>query len=80
MDFLLLFSSRQRVVFEVDGKQHYSEGDTASPAFYSEMVAEDRRLRLTGYDVYRFGGAELMKPDAKQMLAEFFNQLTELMR
>jgi hypothetical protein len=60
MDFLILFSSRHRVVLEVEGKQHYANGDTASPALYSEMVSEDRRLRLAGYEVYRFGGAELI--------------------
>lgn len=80
MDFLILFSSRHRVVLEVDGKQHYAKGDTASPDLYSEMVAEDRRLRLAGYEVYRFGGAELMKNDADTMLAEFFDQLAERMR
>lgn len=79
MDFLILFSSRHRVVLEIDGKQHYASGDTASPALYSEMVAEDRRLRLTGYEVYRFGGAELMKNGADTMLAEFFDQLAERM-
>lgn len=79
MDFLILFSSRHRVVLEVDGKQHYANGDTASPALYSEMVAEDRRLRLSGYEVYRFGGAELMKSGADKMVAEFFNQLAERM-
>lgn len=80
MDFLILFSSRHRVVIEVDGKQHYANGDTASPALYSEMVAEDRRLRLTGYEVYRFGGAELMKSGAGKMVADFFDQLAEHMR
>ena len=35
MDFLLLFSDRQRVVIEVDGKQHYAKGSTASPELYS---------------------------------------------
>lgn len=80
MDFLILFSSRHRVVLEVDGKQHYANGDTASPALYSEMVAEDRRLRLAGYEVYRFGGAELMREDAGTRLAEFFDQLAERMR
>lgn len=80
MDFLILFSSRHRVVIEVDGKQHYANGDTASPALYSEMVAEDRRLRLTGYEVYRFGGAELMKSGADKMVADFFDQLAEHMR
>lgn len=79
MDFLILFSSRHRVVLEVDGKQHYATGDTASPALYSEMVAEDRRLKLSGYEVYRFGGAELMKNGADKMLAEFFDQLAERM-
>lgn len=80
MDFLILFSSRHRVVLEVDGKQHYANGDTASPTLYSEMVAEDRRLRLSGYEVYRFGGAELMQKGADTMVAEFFDQLAERMR
>ena len=80
MDFLILFSSRHRVVLEVDGKQHYANGDTASPTLYGEMVSEDRRLRLSGYEVYRFGGAELMKDGAEKMVAEFFDQLAERMR
>ncbi|UDF19338.1 hypothetical protein [Rhodococcus qingshengii] len=79
MDFLILFSSWHRVVLEFDGKQHYANGDTASPALYSEMVAEDRRLRLAGYEVYRFGGAELMKSGADTMIAEFYDQLSERM-
>lgn len=44
------------------------------------MVAEDRRLRLAGYEVYRFGGAELMKSGADKMVADFFDQLAEHMR
>ncbi|WP_418345866.1 hypothetical protein [Rhodococcus pyridinivorans] len=80
MDFLILFSSRHRVVLEVDGKQHYARGDIASPALYSEMVAEDRRLRLAGYEVYRFGGAELVASSANDMLADFFTQLADRMR
>lgn len=80
MDFLILFSNRNRVVIEVDGKQHYAKDEIASPALYSEMVAEDRRLKLAGYEVYRFGGAELMRNGADGMLAEFFDQLAERMR
>lgn len=81
MDFLLLYSSSQRVVIEVDGKQHYSDDSNASPARYAEMVAEDRRLRLLGYEVYRFGGYELtQKPDASKMVRKFFDQLAERMR
>ncbi|MBJ8348667.1 hypothetical protein [Antrihabitans sp. YC2-6] len=76
MDFLLLFSDRQRVVIELDGKQHYSDGNgRADPALYARMVAEDRRLRLDGYEVYRFGGAELTAPDAQDMLTKFFDDL-----
>jgi very-short-patch-repair endonuclease len=80
MDFLLLLPGRQRVVIEVDGKQHYAEGDAASPRLYGEMVAEDRRLRLRGYEVYRFGGYELVadgtpQPGAVEKLRAFFDEL-----
>lgn len=69
MDFLLLFSDRQRMVSEVDGKQHYAHGDQASPVLYSEMVAEDR-LRLAGYEVYRFGGYELAQKQNSVAMVE----------
>jgi hypothetical protein len=75
MDFLLLLPRGVRIVLEVDGKQHYAEGDTASPKLYSEMVSEDRRLRLRGYDVYRFGAYELSAPGAADRLREFFGEL-----
>ncbi|MFJ9760444.1 hypothetical protein [Streptomyces sp. NPDC101149] len=79
MDFLLMWPGRARVVIEVDGKQHYAEGKTASPRLYAEMVAEDRALRLKGYEVYRFGGYELTgNPDAPAMLRQFFNDLEAL--
>jgi len=75
MDFLLLAPNGRRVVIEVDGKQHYAEGDKASPQRYSQMVAEDRRLKLRGYEVYRFGGFELSQPDAPAMVRTFFAEL-----
>lgn len=79
MDFLLLFSDRRRVVIEVDGVQHYAaDSGEASPARYGAMVAEDRRLRLAGYEIYRFGGAELISPDADEMLSSFFTALTHI--
>lgn len=80
MDFLLLFTDRRRVVIEVDGKHHYAAGDKASPDLYAQMVAEDRRLRLVGYEVYRFGGAELFGDGAKARVDEFFDQLAEHMK
>jgi hypothetical protein len=75
MDFLLLLPKRVRIVIEVDGKQHYAENETASPRLYAEMVAEDRRLRLRGYEVYRFGGFELSQDDADKVLRRFFDEL-----
>jgi AbiJ N-terminal domain 3 len=65
MDFLLLFSNHTRIVLEIDGKQHYAEGDTAKPELYATMVAEDRRLCLGGYEIYRFGGYELQGEQGK---------------
>jgi very-short-patch-repair endonuclease len=61
MDFLLLLPENQRVVIEIDGKQHYCDDEgRPSPRKYAEMMAEDRRLRLAGYEVFRFGAAELV--------------------
>jgi very-short-patch-repair endonuclease len=88
MDFLILFSDRDRVVIEVDGVHHYSKADTevkdskkrniASPQEYARMVSEDRKLRLRGYEVYRFGGFELFNLKAGQtILKEFFSMLFE---
>jgi very-short-patch-repair endonuclease len=75
MDFLLLFSNSERVVIELDGQQHYAEGDAASPRKYTEMVAEDRRLRLLGYEVYRFSGYELGETNGQKEIKSFFEQL-----
>ena len=76
MDFLLLLPHSQRVVIEVDGKQHYANNDdTASPPLYAEMVAEDRKLKLSGYEVYRFGAYELYGDSGKQVVEDFFRKL-----
>lgn len=76
MDFLLLLPNSQRVVIEVDGKQHYADQqDQASPRLYAEMVAEDRELKLRGYEVYRFGGYELQPKQGLQVVEDFFLQL-----
>jgi len=87
MDFLLLLPDRVRVVIEIDGQQHYATNRRASPQRYAEMMIEDRRLRLKGYELYRFGAAEF--PDAtsrsadppnvgvqsRQAVKDFFTQL-----
>lgn len=68
MDFMMIISPTQRVVFEIDGSQHYAEDDIvpgtqykhyASPSRYAEMMQAHRKMVLAGYDVYRFGGREL---------------------
>lgn len=76
MDFLLLLPRGVRVVIEIDGKQHYADGDKVSPKKYSEMVSEDRKLKLNGYDIYRFGGYEFQnKKASKIMIKNFFEKL-----
>ncbi len=79
MDFLLLLPQRVRVVIECDGQQHYADEDGRADSHrYAEMVTEDRELRLHGYEVYRFGGAELVdSPSMRQRLASFFDRLAE---
>ncbi|MFE9950980.1 hypothetical protein ACFYRJ_26130 [Streptomyces sp. NPDC005531] len=77
MDFLMLLPQRERVVIEVDGSHHYSVDGKANPRLYSEMVSEDRRLKLAGYEVYRFGGHELTERGAAHVVAGFFRQLLD---
>jgi AbiJ-like protein len=88
MDFLLLLQDRVRIVIEVDGQQHYGvqvgNQYRASPRLYASMAAEDRRLRLEGYEVYRFGGQEFSGFDpsgepedenSAQLVVDFFSRL-----
>jgi very-short-patch-repair endonuclease len=66
----MLLPNGVRVVLEVDGRQHYAGADSkADPDKYAAMVAADRDLRVSGYDVYRFGAAELMAPPGRLRLA-----------
>ena len=75
MDFLMVLPNRRRIVIEVDGAQHYSFNDKPDPARYAQMVAEDRRIKLNGYDVFRFGGAELSSSEAERTVKTFFDEL-----
>lgn len=80
MDFLLLPSDRRRVVIEVDGRHHYAEDaytddERPSSSLYAEMAAEDRRIRLAGYEVFRFGAYELMQPEGSATARQFFTDL-----
>ena len=91
MDFLLMLDQGIRIVIEIDGRHHYAMKDPnaperyiASAQRYAEMAAEDRRLRLMGYEVYRFGGHEFLDvdldqrkvgPRAQQCVMDFFDRL-----
>ena len=75
MDFLILLPNHERIVIEIDGKHHYANGNIADPERYAEMVSADRDLRLAGYEIYRFGGYELTKEDATDLLTEFFERV-----
>lgn len=77
MDFLMLLSHLHRIVIEVDGKQHYAEGERASPTLYAQMVSADRELKLAGYEIFRFGGAELQGTADEERIAAFFRRLFE---
>jgi very-short-patch-repair endonuclease len=91
MDFLLMLDQGVRIVIEIDGRHHYAVQDeqarTATSPMRSamqKMVAEDRRLRLMGYEVYRFGGHEFLdvdleqrklRPRAQRCVGDFFDSL-----
>ncbi|WP_433616885.1 hypothetical protein ACQP2P_16130 [Dactylosporangium sp. CA-139114] len=77
MDFLMLLPHHARVVIECDGPHHYADDDgRASPRRYADMMAEDRELRLAGYEVYRFGGVDLVDHSSTaERLNTFFDRL-----
>jgi hypothetical protein len=90
MDFLLMLENRVRIVIEVDGRHHYATEDpkskvfVANPGLYAGTCLEDRRLRLLGYEVYRFGGSEfsdtemktsLVGPQSQAVVSDFFDKL-----
>jgi very-short-patch-repair endonuclease len=76
MDFLLLLPHRVRVVIEVDGKHHYCDGEGRGDVDrYAAMMHADRDLRLAGYEVFRFGAAELMSSEADLLVKNFFEAL-----
>jgi hypothetical protein len=76
MDFLLLLPRGQRVVVEVDGKHHYASGDRADPEVYARTMRADRDLKLSGYEVFRFGAHELRDEEqARTTVRRFFHDL-----
>jgi hypothetical protein len=90
MDFLLMLENGIRIVLEVDGQHHYATEDRKSKTFvadpkkYAVGAREDRRLRLLGYEVYRFGASEFRDTSlsparigvaSQEVVAAFFDRL-----
>ena len=77
MDFLLLLPHGQRVVLEVDGSQHFTgPGGRPDAAKYADSMRGDRDLKLSGYEVFRFGATELLdREHAHAMVQQFFVDL-----
>ena len=72
----MLLPDGVRIIIEIDGKQHYSEGDKANPLKYAEMVESDRKLKLYGYEVFRFGGYEFLEDNhPKEKINNFLHLL-----
>jgi very-short-patch-repair endonuclease len=76
MDFLLLLPANVRIVVEVDGHHHYTnEAGEADTGKYAAMVAADRELKLAGYEVFRFGAADLVGDAGSKLVSRFFESL-----
>jgi very-short-patch-repair endonuclease len=76
MDFLLLLPQTQRVVIEVDGEHHFATGRKPDGKKYADNMRGDRDLKLSGYEVFRFGATELLnRESAKPLLEQFFADL-----
>jgi very-short-patch-repair endonuclease len=77
MDFLMLLRNSSRIVIEIDGRQHYSDAEgKALPKLYAKTMEEDRRIKLLGYEVFRFGGAEFVNiENVKNPIITFFEDL-----
>lgn len=76
MDFLLLLPHGQRVVLEVDGMHHYaSRNGKADPAAYAKNMRADRDLKLSGYEVFRFGASELQDSGSADLVRAFFEAM-----
>ena len=64
------------LVMEKEGiSQAFGVPGAAINPLYAAMVKEDRKLRLAGYEVFRFGGAELQGDSGVQLVESFFLDL-----
>lgn len=74
MDFVMLPLDGRRIVLEVDGDTHRTTDQRPDPKVYAGTVQSDRRLRINGYDTYRFGASELVGDQSASATAAVFPQ------
>lgn len=85
VDFMMIINPYTKIVFEIDGIQHYgnmmANSVEADKSKYAKTMKETRDLILAGYNVYRFGTAELPCQTRQeinttiQTISFFFDQL-----
>lgn len=77
VDFLMFFSPATRVIIEADGRQHYAnENGSVNPEAYAKLARMNREVRLAGYEIFRFGNAELHDSKiGRAIVADFFQRL-----
>lgn len=84
IDFLMLLPGFNRMVFEIDGIQHYSNEKNnefhASRMEYATTMSETRQLQLDGFQVYRFGTYDIYKGKGRKITREFFQQLFKVLK
>jgi hypothetical protein len=60
----------------VDGSQHFATDGRPDGTKYATNVRGDRDLKLSGYEVFRFGATELQdRQRARVLLQQFFADL-----
>jgi hypothetical protein len=75
LDFLMYLPGRRKMIIEIDGIYHISQGDgRACLGVYSKGLAAERGLMAKGYTVYRFGTDEIQQ-NAAEVLGQFFHDI-----
>ncbi len=73
VDFVTLPLDGRRIFLEVDGDTHYTTDQRPDRKVYAGTVQSDRRLRINGYDTYRFGASELVGDQSASATAAVFS-------
>jgi hypothetical protein len=81
IDFFMLLSNFNRMVFEIDGSQHFSKLDNSTNIYvgskkeYAKTLEDTRILQLNGFQVFRFGTYDIYDMKGKKVTRDFFETL-----